>query len=923
MKNIYLLIAAFILLSLEASANGTNICDAGELLYPAIKPAAGNFSSYGINMKIAEADFRKSGNLLIKDFPLTPGKKVDLILMRARAVYDANTRFLTENHYGEIETAAPDFHAFKGKVAGSEDSFVFFTYADGNITGMIRYNSRQYIIAPDMSGNKNIIITDDSFIRNDNGFQCLNSEIRDAIELKKLHSGKGGTAVQSDEIIEVELALETDSEFFKASGGTIEKARNYSLALVSLVSAIYEEEFNVTLYLSWLKNWGDNPADPYNAKGDPFVLRDNAFNYWKENYQDVKRDVFHVMTSISYGGGGYGYLNGLCRDDGFGYSTSSVQCGHNYPTFAFTYDVYIFAHELGHNFNAQHTHSCYWGAPLDTCIAEDAINAGCLAAGTEPRPNPGSIMSYCGAINKQYYGAYEVGMYFRDENIALMRDAAENASCAGPPANPSVYLIAPDGKDNYKSGEKILIKWNSEKVTHVSVQYSTDLGNSWLPIAEEIPAGDKSFSWETTDFCSRDCIVRVFDSYDESVADTSIKAFSVSKEDPDGLVAHYPFNGNTKDVVCNFYDAANQGAVPAEDRTGSPNSSYRFDGNEKMLVHPFDFFFDEITVTGWFYVDSPDGVKTICGTNWQEGAVFQLYVWNSTFGASIWVDGQSAPVQIWGPAVETGKWYFGAISYDNKEFKIYLDGELANTVAETRKLRQVLTNFYIGSRGDNEYYKGKLDDIRIYRKALGPGKIKELFEYTPAKPGMVSLISPEDNSTLAATDAILTWSGVPDANYYTLQISKDEAFTSPEEYDNIGDTMFTLHYLDENSIYYWRVAAVNDYGAGDWPAAYAFTTGITESADESAGKSMLLTIYPNPGDGKIKIALETEDASDYNIEVTDMTGRIVYRDKFRSAGGVSLIPMDISRLSEGIYFIRISGAGWYRIIKYAKSVRGR
>src|SRR3989339_1984548 len=94
-------------------------------------------------------------------------------------------------------------------------------------------------------------------------------------------------------------------------------------SLTNLVCRLLLEK-NISIKLSWLKNWTDNPADPYNVKGNAYALPDTVRIYWKENYSDVQRDVFHVMTSISYGGGGVGYFDALCNNKEYGVSVSSV-----------------------------------------------------------------------------------------------------------------------------------------------------------------------------------------------------------------------------------------------------------------------------------------------------------------------------------------------------------------------------------------------------------------------------------------------------------------------------------------------------------------------------------------------------------------------------------------------------------------------
>jgi len=52
----------------------------------------------------------------------------------------------------------------------------------------------------------------------------------------------------------------------------------------------------------------------------------------------------------------------------------------------------------------------------------------------------------------------------------------------------------------------------------------------------------------------------------------------------DGLVAEYLFNGNADDTSGNGFHGVVQGATPAADRLGNPNSACAFDGMDDWIV---------------------------------------------------------------------------------------------------------------------------------------------------------------------------------------------------------------------------------------------------------------------------------------------------------------------------------------------------
>jgi surface protein len=67
-----------------------------------------------------------------------------------------------------------------------------------------------------------------------------------------------------------------------------------------------------------------------------------------------------------------------------------------------------------------------------------------------------------------------------------------------------------------------------------------------------------------------------------------------------------------------------------------------------------------------------------------------------------------------------------------------------------------------------------------------------------------------------------------------------------------------------------------------------------------------ISIYPNPASTIAMISLELDKSQDLNIEVLDVYGRVVLNKKASGfTSGKNTIPLDIRRLDNGVYFIRI------------------
>ncbi len=84
-------------------------------------------------------------------------------------------------------------------------------------------------------------------------------------------------------------------------------------------------------------------------------------------------------------------------------------------------------------------------------------------------------------------------------------------------------------------------------------------------------------------------------------------------------------------------------------------------------------------------------------------------------------------------------------------------------------------------------------------------------------------------------------------------------------------------------------------------ATYSCTrpTGIADSKNEAA-----FDVFPNPTSGLVNLRLANNRDENYNLQVVDMIGKVLV-DKKVSFTDNKVLPLDLSKLSKGVYFIRI------------------
>lgn len=209
----------------------------------------------------------------------------------------------------------------------------------------------------------------------------------------------------------------------------------------------------------------------------------------------------------------------------------------------------------------------------------------------------------------------------------------------------------------------------------------------------------------------------------------------------EGLVAYYPFNNNANDESGIGNHGTVSGAALTPDRKNNPNSAYYFDGtNDYIKVEDAASLrlSEAATIAMWLNID--------VGTDYQNVYDFRhMLCKGATYGGyyedySIGLSNPQGALQWSYNMVKTdtplpqGSWHHIAISFDysQQKIKLYVDGNLEKTYSQQfPKLTVSNRSLYIGARYSasvKTYFKGKLDDILIYNRALSQEEIRLLSQ---------------------------------------------------------------------------------------------------------------------------------------------------------------------------------------------------
>ncbi|WP_293116023.1 hemopexin repeat-containing protein [Moorena sp. SIO4G3] len=278
-----------------------------------------------------------------------------------------------------------------------------------------------------------------------------------------------------------------------------------------------------------------------------------------------------------------------------------------------------------------------------------------------------------------------------------------------------------------------------------------------------------------------------------------------------GLVAHYSFNGNANNETSNAHRGIVHGATLTSDRFGNGRSAYQFDGINDYIELPtapsLKLKNHSFTVSAWVCVSSfpSEGDQPILGTDLKEtNKGLHLIIRNKKpymgfFNNDTW--GQTE--------IESGQWYCLTWRYDitKQQQTIFINGiyDASMTGHQPFQGEGIVK---IGRWASDRYFNGKIDEVRIYDRALSDDEIKQLA----GKPTQLT----EINSTWGKVKEIknnIQETGVVDAAFThggkTYLFSGDQYYRYPE------GTQF-----DSNEFYvergYPKLLSTNTEGLPKW-----------------------------------------------------------------------------------------------------------
>jgi hypothetical protein len=412
-----------------------------------------------------------------------------------------------------------------------------------------------------------------------------------------------------------------------------------------------------------------------------------------------------------------------------------------------------------------------------------------------------------------------------------------------------------------------------------------------------------------------------------------------------GLVGFWPFNGNANDVSGNNLNGIVHGTTSTIDRFNQISKAYDFNGTSNYINIPHDSrlnFINQYSVSVWFKIPdySPcpalpnpsgdiDGPRTLISkpfnSGWASGSVELFFYPSYPYDSAITSGSRSIGTLNSNIKPVLNVWTNVVVTYTGSIMNIYINGILKNSIQASGVVAQSQEDLYFGKAFTlvdlnwYRWFKGSLDDIGIWNRALNQQEITKLYQGCN---DIIITTEPTNTSVRVGLNAQFTtasangssyqwqtnplnigWMNLPANSYYT------GANTNTLGVNNVSVSNHNQAFR----------ALVNSTGCADTSKiAYlkVADTCLTTVTDTLIIQTTVglptpniannILIYPNPAKDRITIDNGNYTAmSGYSIKIQNSIGQQV----FNSAITQAQFNIDLSTWTgKGIYYVRLLDA---------------
>lgn len=755
-----------------------------------------------------------------------------------------------------LQQQFPTIKSYVGKSINHKGSTVRFSVTPLGLHAMIFHHTGQAIfIDPYTTSKDSYIVYSKKHVPIIEPFECNVEEI--SSNKQHLNATVSNKVLNADDgnLRTYRLAVATTGEYsqfhlnregISASASDAEKKAVVLAAIVNTmtrVNGVFERDVALTMQLV-----ANNTAVIYlNGATDPFT-NDDGGTLINESQSVIDTNIgtanYDIGHTFSTGGGGLAQLNSPCTNN-----KARGITGSNSPI-GDTYDIDYVAHEMGHQYGANHT----FNSDTGSCGGGNRNNA------TAVEPGSGStIMAYAGlcapnnvqSVSDSYFHIVSIQQMWNNisggnsSSCAQITATGNNTPVIEPLQNYTIPTSTPfvlDATATDVDGDNLTYTWeqlDTEVTLHPLVATATGgpafrsvapstSSQRFFPEQSTVIAGSLATTWEVIPSVARTMQFGV------TVRDNAAGGGQSASENTtitvDGNSGPFIVTSQNTSVTWDAgtaqtitWDVANTNVSPINCAT--VNILLSEDGG---FTYPITLA-SNVANTGSYEIVVPNNA-TANGRIKVESVGNVFYAMNSgtiTIQTSEFImDFASFGNDVCSPNNAVYTFTYTTFLGFNESTTFSATGNPEGTIVTFNPTTAIANNTVV------EMTVSGITDTNIgsYNIAV-IGASASTTKTTVVNLGVFAttletptLVSPATNATSVLKPYTLTWNSDVNALSYLVELSEFETFSTITETATVTNNSYQPTALALNTLYYWRIKSINNCGESAYSNVFNFTT---------------------------------------------------------------------------------------------------
>ena len=352
---------------------------------------------------------------------------------------------------------------------------------------------------------------------------------------------------------------------------------------------------------------------------------------------------------------------------------------------------------------------------------------------------------------------------------------------------PAVDITAPGGGATL-SGTIQIDATASDNVGVVGVQFLLD--GAFLGV--EVMSAPYSVSWATST-TPNGAHVLTASARDAAgnIATSGEVTITVSNTGPANLVAGYAFDEGSGTTAADASGNGLNGTLSAATWTtaGRFGGALSLNGTSALVTvadHALLDLTTGMTLQAWVYPTALSGYRTVILKERPGDLAYALYAHDGAPRPSAWITAGTPATATGTAALPLNTWSHLATTYDGAVLRLYVNGVQVGSQAHSSSLFVSGSPLRIGGNTIwGEYFQGRLDEVRIYSRALSAAEIQSSMNAAIGGPppvtrsisGSISPVSAGSGATVSVTGAGSATATADGNGSYTVSGLSDGAYT--------------------------------------------------------------------------------------------------------------------------------------------------